>query len=187
MSSAKRVSMQRNKILSSAAVLPPHPSSSQPQSQHQPSQHTSSFLNSPTLFQHVQNNLMCAGRHSYFIRVLTIVSYRNNAIVLGADKLREIFAEVVGGVNRETIIDKLTGLFLIYESHAIQMAEGSEDCVGKFMKRFHNLSHELFKDAKIVFVYNNVNQVSIELKEFAIETNDNCFVFISAFNVQNVL
>lgn len=158
MSSVKRVSMQKTKILSSTA-LP----SSQPQ---QPNQPTSSFLNIPTLFQHVQNNLMCAGRHSYFIRVLTVVSYRNSAIVLGPEKMREIFAEIVGGVNRETIIDKLTGLFLVYESHAIQLAEGSEDCVGKFTKRFHRLSTEFFKDAKIVFVYNNVNQVSISLNAF---------------------
>lgn len=163
MSSVKRVSMQKTKILSSTALLPPLSQQQQPQ---QPNQPTSSFLNIPTLFQHVQNNLMCAGRHSYFIRVLTVVSYRNSAIVLGPEKMREIFAEIVGGVNRETIIDKLTGLFLVYESHAIQLAEGSEDCVGKFAKRFHRLSTEFFKDAKIVFVYNNVNQVSISLNAF---------------------
>lgn len=117
------------------------------------------FQNMPTLFQHVQNNLLCAGRHSYFIRIVVVMSYRNSAIVLGQEKMRDLIAEHLSGVNREVAVDKLTGLILIYEAHCVLMVEGSEDCAGKFMQRLNRLAGEYFKVARVVLVYNNANQV----------------------------
>lgn len=114
----------------------------------------------PSLFQHVQNNLMCAGRHSYFVRIVLAISYRNNATVLGQDKMRDHISEHVTSVNREVAVDKLTGLILIYSTHCVLMVEGSEDCVGKLTKRLNRLAADLFKEARIVLVYNNMNQVS---------------------------
>lgn len=120
----------------------------------------SSFLNIPSLFQHVQNNLMCAGRHSYFIRVILVISFRNSATVPGQEKVRDVIAENIAIINKEVSADKLTGLILVYETHSIQMLEGSEDCVGKFAKRLDQLAEEYFKLARLVLVNNNVNQVN---------------------------
>lgn len=127
----------------------------------QPHNTSTSFLNTPTLFQHVQNNLLCAGRHSYFIRVLSVVSFKNAETDEGQEQLKDSIAAIVNRVNKETTVDKLTGLILIYKTHSIQMVEGSEDCVGKFMKRFAEASVEWFKETRVIMVYNNVNQVCI--------------------------
>lgn len=127
--------------------------------QQQPRQSSSNFLHAPTLFQHVQNNLLCAGRHSYFVRVLAVVAFKNVIAVEGQERLKELLADVVNRVNRETAVDKLTGLLLIFGAHSVQIVEGSEDCVGKFMKRMERANDEWFKATRVVMVYNNVNQV----------------------------
>lgn len=125
-----------------------------------PAQAPTNFMNTPTLYQHVQNNLMCAGRQSYFIRVLLVIGFRNGAAALGQEKMRELIANTASRVNRAAAVDKLTGLIVLYDdTHSIQMLEGAEDCVGNYAKRLLRLADEYFKEARIVLVYNSVNQV----------------------------
>lgn len=150
--SSKRMSIQKNKIQTmSASTGPP---------KLHPRQSSSNLFNTSTLFQHVQNNLMCAGRHSYFVRVISVISFKSAVAVEGQEKLKELLADIVSRVNRETAVDKLTGLLLIYDVHSVQMVEGSEDCVGKLMKLFDQVSDEFFKATRVIMVYNNINQVN---------------------------
>lgn len=77
----------------------------------------------------------------------------------GREHIKDMLADIASGVNREAVCDKLTGLMLVYETHSVHVVEGSEDCVGTFMKRLRKVDEELFKEARVVLVYNNINQV----------------------------
>ena len=115
-----------------------------------------------TLYQRIQNNLICAGRQSYHQRIIFAARHKNVAVSMSGAGLKECFSNLVHEANRDVDADKLTGLALIGDTHTIQMVEGSEECIGKFMWKLANASEELFRASRMILVYNNANRVSVE-------------------------
>lgn len=129
------------------------------QEQQEPQQ-TSGFLTIPTLFEHVQNNLLCNGRQTYYQRIIYVASHKNSAsLSVCSDRLKLFLLNLINTINKDSTDDKLTGLLLTYDTHSIHMLEGPEDCMAKYFGCFRDEMDKFFKNTKIVLVYNNINQV----------------------------
>lgn len=56
------------------------------------------------------------------------------------------------------------GLFLNYVGYSIHMIEGTEEEIGKYLRKLTEKYSTIMEKSKIVLVYNNANQVLIRFQ-----------------------
>ena len=101
----------------------------------------------------VVDNLLCAGRQSYYQRIIIVSKHRVNS------NMRNSYISVVTETNKNVVEDKMSGLFLIYRQFGILLLEGSEAVLGKCLGKLAAIKEECFEESKVVSIYNNANQV----------------------------
>lgn len=117
------------------------------------------FKTRRTLADHVKDNMLCAGKHSYHQRIIYVASH----VVGTSENSLEIkralnkIVKLINNVVEESEI--LTGLIIIYNSYSVYMLEGSEKYIGQFIMEIVNQFDKYFKCARIILIYNNINQV----------------------------
>lgn len=118
------------------------------------------FRNRRTLADHAKDNMLCAGKVSYHQRVIFVASHSAD---IDPKQLKLSVEQLAKSVNRTTITqsEEMTGLMVIYSTHSMYMLEGSEKCIGQFVKLLNTLQHSHFKQNRVALVYNNANQVWI--------------------------
>lgn len=107
---------------------------------------------------YVEDNMLCAGRQTYFQRIIFAVKHKTGKPV------KNSFVDFSLEVNRNAGDDKMSGLVLIYKLHSVHMIEGSENVLGRYLTKLAMVSIENFECSKIVMIYNNANQVWIRVK-----------------------
>lgn len=117
-----------------------------------------SFQNRRTLANHVRDNMMCAGRRSYFQRVIYIARHKT---VIEPHRIKEPFTKIIKEVYKYPTEDRLGGLLIGHDIYSIHMLEGSDELIGNYFKHLSKLADELFESTRVVLVYNNINQVSL--------------------------
>lgn len=103
----------------------------------------------------VVDNLLCAGRQSYYQRIVIVSKHKKNP------NMKSIYMNLCTETNKNVLEDKLTGLFLIYRHFGVLLLEGSESVLGKFISKLAGKKEECLEASKIVSIYNNANQVGI--------------------------
>ena len=102
----------------------------------------------------VVDNLLCAGRQSYYQRIIIVSKHRVNS------NMRNSYISVFTETNKNVVEDKMSGLFLIYRQFGILLLEGSEAVLGKGLGKLAAIKEECFEESKVVSIYNNANQVN---------------------------
>lgn len=102
----------------------------------------------------VEDNLLCAGRQSYYQRIIIVSKHKQNS------NMRNIYTTVYTETNKNVLEDKMTGLFLIYRHFGVILVEGSEAVLGKFITKLTAVQEECLVASLIVAIYNNANQVN---------------------------
>lgn len=103
----------------------------------------------------VVDNLLCAGRQSYYQRIVIVSKHKKNA------NMKSIYMNLCTETNKNVLEDKLTGLFLIYRHFGVLLLEGPESVLGKFITKLAAKEEECLEESKIVSIYNNANQVGV--------------------------
>lgn len=111
----------------------------------------------------VVDNLLCAGRQSYYQRIVIVSKHKLTA------NMRNIYTSLYTETNKNVLEDKMTGLFLIYRQFGVLLLEGSEAVLGKFIGKLASVQEKCLVASKIVSIYNNANQVR---KTQIIQTGD---------------
>lgn len=101
----------------------------------------------------VVDNLLCAGRQTYYQRIVIVSKHKLNR------NMRTIYSNLFTETNKNVVEDKLTGLFLIYRQFGILLLEGCEAVLGKFTTKLNAVFEQCLDESKIVSIYNNANQV----------------------------
>ncbi|XP_058466928.1 uncharacterized protein LOC131439656 [Malaya genurostris] len=112
-----------------------------------------SFQNRRTLADHVKDNMLCAGRKSYFQRIVYIGRHPK----VSAMTIRDQFLKVIKEMQEKTTNEvKLFGLMINFDGYSMHMIESAEETIGEYMK--YLASSDLFDSSRVVLVYNNINQ-----------------------------
>lgn len=121
-----------------------------------------SFQSRRTLAHHVQDNMQCAGKQSYYQRIIFVVRHKiDNVDNIQHQHLnvKRTISPVLVQINKKVDQEKITGLCLIYNTHSVYMLEGPEENLAKALHAIIDCTINLFDQCKIVLVYNNINQV----------------------------
>lgn len=102
----------------------------------------------------VVDNLLCAGRQSYYQRIVIVSKHKLN------NNMRTVYSNLYTETNKNVLEDKMTGLFLIYRQFGILLLEGSEAVLGKFCTKLAAVQDQCLDASMIVSIYNNANQVN---------------------------
>lgn len=102
----------------------------------------------------VVDNLLCAGRQSYYQRIVIVSKHKLN------NNMRTVYSNLYTETNKNVLEDKMTGLFLIYRQFGILLLEGSEAVLGKFCTKLAAVQDKCLDASMIVSIYNNANQVN---------------------------
>lgn len=117
-----------------------------------------SFQNRRTLADHVKDNMLCAGRKSYFQRIVYVGRHPK----VSAMTIRDQFLKVIKEMQEKTTTDiKLFGLMINFDGYSMHMVESAEETIGEYMR--YLAASDLFESCRVVLVYNNINQVSAGL------------------------
>lgn len=121
------------------------------------------FRSRRTLAEHVKDNMICAGKQSYHQRLIFVASHKTGTPENSLELKRTLkqFEKFSNNLVADTEI--LTGLIIIYTSYSVYMLEGSEKCIGKFSQKLTNDFEKFFKCARVVLIFNNINQVILKL------------------------
>nr|XP_029726575.1 uncharacterized protein LOC115265474 [Aedes albopictus] len=112
-----------------------------------------SFQNRRTLADHVKDNMLCAGRKSYFQRIVYVGRHPK----VSAMTIRDQFLKVIKEMQEKTTIDiKLFGLMINFDGYSMHMVESAEETIGEYMR--YLAASDLFESSRVVLVYNNINQ-----------------------------
>ncbi|XP_058055884.1 uncharacterized protein LOC131207287 [Anopheles bellator] len=112
-----------------------------------------SFQNRRTLADHVKDNMLCAGRKSYFQRIVYVGRHPK---VTGMT-LRDRFLKLIKDIQETTTNEiKLFGLMINFDGYTVHMIESAEETIGEYMQQL--VTSDLFDDSRVVLVYNNINQ-----------------------------
>lgn len=113
-----------------------------------------SFQNRRTLADHVKDNMLCAGRKSYFQRIVYVGCHSK----VSAMTIRDRFLKVIKAMQEKTANEiKLFGLMINFDGYSMHMIESAEETVGEYMR--YLAESDLFESCRVVLVYNNINQV----------------------------
>lgn len=116
-----------------------------------------SFQNRRTLANHVKDNLLCAGRRSYFQRIIYLARHKS---IIEPHKIKEPFNKIIKEIYKYPTDDRLGGLLIGHGSYAMHMLEGSDELIGNYFQHLNKVADQLYEKCRVVLVYNNINQVS---------------------------
>ncbi|XP_059614869.1 uncharacterized protein LOC132260639 [Phlebotomus argentipes] len=108
-----------------------------------------------TLLSHIRDNMSCAGRKTYFQRIIFVAKHAPGKDIID---VKDFYVDFSNEVNKNASDDKLTGLVLIYKTFTVQMIEGSEIILGRYMVRLAAKEAEIYETSRVVLIYNNTNQ-----------------------------
>ncbi|KAG5676236.1 hypothetical protein PVAND_006085 [Polypedilum vanderplanki] len=114
-----------------------------------------SFQSRRTLANHVRDNMMCAGRRSYYQRVIYLARHKT---IIEPHKIKEPFNKIIKEIYKYPTEDRLGGLLIGHDMYTMHMLEGNDELIGNFFKHLSNVADELFEKSRVVLVYNNINQ-----------------------------
>lgn len=117
------------------------------------------FQSRRTLANHVRDNMLCAGRRSYFQRVIYVAKHK---AVIEPHKIKEPFTRVIKEVYKYPTEDYLGGLLIGHDMYSIHMLEGSDELIGNYFRHLSKPAEELFEKSRVVLLYNNINQRFLE-------------------------
>lgn len=117
------------------------------------------FQSRRTLANHVRDNMLCAGRRSYFQRVIYVARHKS---IIELHKIKEPFNKIIKELYKYPTDDHLGGLLIGHEKYSIHMLEGSDELIGKFFQHLSKVADEYFEVSRVVLVYNNINQRFLE-------------------------
>uniref|UniRef100_A0A182Q4H6 BLUF domain-containing protein n=1 Tax=Anopheles farauti TaxID=69004 RepID=A0A182Q4H6_9DIPT len=112
-----------------------------------------SFQNRRTLADHVKDNMLCAGRKSYFQRVVYVGRHPKVSGMTLRDRFLKLIKEMQESTTNEI---KLFGLMINFDGYTVHMVESAEETVGEYLRTLAVC--ELFELSRVVLVYNNINQ-----------------------------
>ncbi|XP_058831145.1 uncharacterized protein LOC131689841 [Topomyia yanbarensis] len=112
-----------------------------------------SFQNRRTLADHVKDNMLCAGRKSYFQRIVYIGRHPKVSAMTIRDQFLKVIREMQDKTSNEV---KLFGLMINFDGYSMHMIESSEETIGEYMR--YLAASDLFDCSRVVLVYNNINQ-----------------------------
>lgn len=116
------------------------------------------FQSRRTLANIVRDNMLCAGRRSYYQRVIYLAKHK---AVIEPHKIKEPFNRIIKEIYRYPT-EHLGGLFIGHEDYSIHMLEGSDELIGNYFRLLTKPANALFEKSRVVLVYNNINQRFLE-------------------------
>lgn len=117
------------------------------------------FQSRRTLANHVRDNMLCAGRRSYFQRIIYVARHKS---IIELHKIKEPFNKIIKEIYKYPTDDFLGGLLIGHEKYSIHMLEGSDELIGRYFKLLSKIADEHFEVSRVVLVYNNINQRFLE-------------------------
>lgn len=117
------------------------------------------FQSRRTLANHVRDNMLCAGRRSYFQRVIYLAKHK---AVIEPHKIKEPFNKIMKEVYKYPTDEYLGGLLIGHDMYSLHMLEGSDELIGNYFKHLSKVADEYFEKSRVVLVYNNINQRFLE-------------------------
>ena len=117
------------------------------------------FQSRRTLANIVRDNMMCAGRRSYYQRIIYVAKHKT---VIEPHKIKEPFNRIIKEIYRYPTDDHLGGLFIGHEHYSLHMLEGSDELIGNYFKHLSKIADTIFENSRVVLVYNNINQRFLE-------------------------
>jgi hypothetical protein len=117
------------------------------------------FQSRRTLANHVRDNMLCAGRRSYFQRVIYIARHKS---IIELHKIKEPFNKIIKEIYKFPTDDFLGGLLIGHEKYSMHMLEGSDELIGRYFQHLSKIADEYFEESRVVLVYNNINQRFLE-------------------------
>lgn len=117
------------------------------------------FQSRRTLANHVRDNMLCAGRRSYYQRVIYLARHKS---VIEPHKIKEPFNRIIKEVYKYPTDDFLGGLLIGHDMYSLHMLEGSDEMIGKYFQHLSKTADDLFEKSRVVLVYNNINQRFLE-------------------------
>lgn len=116
---------------------------------------TPTFQTRKTLADVVKFNMQTIGRRFFYQRLVLITKHDNTS----APFLKDVFAKPISKSKCTAGEEKMTALFLLFESYTIQMLEGPEEMINSYFQELNHLDGTLIKKSRIVMNYTNINQV----------------------------
>lgn len=117
------------------------------------------FQSRRTLAKIVSDNLLCAGRNSYYQRIIYLAKHKS---VIEPHKIKEPFNRIIKEIYKYPTDDHLGGLFIGHEHYSLHMVEGSDELIGNYFQHLAKTADEIFEKSRVVLVYNNINQRFLE-------------------------
>ncbi|CRL01607.1 CLUMA_CG014682, isoform A [Clunio marinus] len=117
------------------------------------------FQSRRTLANHVRDNMLCAGRRSYFQRVIYLAKHKS---IIEPHKIKDPFNRIIKEIYKYPTDDHLGGLLIGHDLYSMHMLEGSDELIGNYFQLLSKTADELFEKSRVVLVYNNINQRFLE-------------------------
>lgn len=123
---------------------------------------TPSFQSRKTLADVVKFNMQTIGRRFYYQRLVLITKHENTS----APFLKDVFAKPISKSKCTAGDEKMTALFLLFDSYTLQMLEGPEEMINFYIQDLASLVGKVIKKSRIVLNYTNINQVSTRVEQY---------------------
>jgi hypothetical protein len=117
------------------------------------------FQSRRTLANIVRDNMLCAGRRSYYQRIIYVAKHK---VVIEPHKIKDPFNKIIKEIYKYPTDEHLGGLFIGHEDYTIHMLEGSDELIGNYFRLLSKTADEIFEKSRVVLVYNNINQRFLE-------------------------
>lgn len=115
---------------------------------------TPTFQTRKTLADVVKFNMQTIGRRFYYQRLILITRHQNTS----APFLKDVFAKPINRSKCTTGDEKMTALFILFDSYTVQMLEGPEEMINAYIKELAPLMGTDIKESRVVLNYTNINQ-----------------------------
>lgn len=115
---------------------------------------TPPFQTRRTLNDVVKFNMQTIGRQFYYQRIILITKHNNTS----APFLKDVFAKPINKSKCTNGDEKMTGLFILFDSITVQILEGPEEMLNLYFQMLTQLEGTHIRQSRIVLVYTNINQ-----------------------------
>lgn len=115
---------------------------------------TPTFQSRQTLNDVVQFNMQTIGRQFYYQRIVLITQHNNTS----APFLKDVFAKPINKSKCTVGDEKMTGLFILFDSYTVQILEGPEEMLNLYFQALAPLVPQIIRKARIVLNFTNINQ-----------------------------
>lgn len=115
---------------------------------------TPSFQSKKNMLDVVKFNMQTIGRRYYYQRLVLITKHNNTS----APFLKDVFAKPINRSKCTSGDEKMTALFILFDSYTIQMLEGPEEMINAYFNELAPLHGKQIIQSRIVLNYTNINQ-----------------------------